>query len=107
MALERRKFKADPIRSIKVSLTPADFTDGGAAAGTYDFANKKLPAGAIALGVKIGAAAAWGGDTTAVVIVGTSGDDDAFCETAVSILAAAAVAGYGAPADLTAVLMTA
>lgn len=97
MATQRRKFKADPIRSVKIAVNPADFTDGGAASGTYDAANQQIPAGSIVLGCKINAPVGWTGDTTAVAIAGTSGDDDAFSETAVSVLAAAAV-GYGHPA---------
>jgi len=98
MAQQRRKLKADAIKSVVVNIKYTDFTDGGAAAGTYDASDKKLPAGSRVLGCRLTLQAPFTGDTTAVAIAGTSTDDDAFYETAENVFAALTAAKYGAPA---------
>jgi len=96
MAQQRKKLKSNPIKTLRLEAAASEFTDGGAAAGTYDSRSQKIPAGAIVLGTKISAAKAFIGDTTAVAIVGSTTDDEAFCETAGDVFTTAG--GYGAPA---------
>jgi|SRR6267378_1989154 len=97
MATQRRKFKAEAIRSIKIAIHPADMTDGGGTSGTYLANNVKLPAGCVVLGTKLNAPVAWSGDVSAVAIVGTAADDDMFYETPESVFAAVSNK-YGTPA---------
>lgn len=98
MATQRRKFKANPIRTIQIAVALADFTDGGGAAGTFDASNVQLPAGCQVLGVK-SVGGNFSGDTTASVSVGTSGTAALFNGAAKTGYAAAfPVTSYGAPA---------
>lgn len=89
---------AGALKRLDVIVTAPQFTDGGAAAGTYQFpADKQLPAGAIVLETKVETQSPFTGDTSAVAIVGIlGGDDDQFLETAVSCFTANTA--YGIPA---------
>ena len=95
---QRRKFKANPVRSIVISAALAEFTDGGGTVGTFDASNVQLPAGCQVLGVKI-LGGNFSGDTTASISVGTSGTATLFSGAAKTGFAAAfPVTAYGAPA---------
>jgi len=98
MATQRRKFKADVVRSIQIAMALANFTDGGGTVGTFDASNIQLPAGSQVLGVKI-VGGNFSGDTTASVSVGTSGTATLFSGAAkTGFEAAFPVTAYGAPA---------
>lgn len=61
------------------ALAIANFTDNaGTATGYIDFTTGQIPAGAIVLGWKAVTTTGFTGDTTAVVMVGISGDTNAF-----------------------------
>lgn len=97
MTSQRIKLKANPIKSIKIEAAVSEFTDGGAAAGTFLSTTKKLPAGCIVLGAKVSAYRGFPGDTSATTIVGTAADDDKYLETGIDLFAVNSK-GYGAPA---------
>lgn len=65
------------LRKVSARVSYSDFTDGGGASGTYDFA-KKIPAGAFVIGTKVTVEeAASGNESYYRLKVGTaSGDDD-------------------------------
>jgi len=69
-----------PVKAlVSQSLEIANFTDNaGTATGYIDFTTGVLPAGAIVLGWKAVTSVGFGGDTTAIVMVGISGDTDAY-----------------------------
>lgn len=71
MALNRRKFKANPIKTVKLSAVLADFTDSGGTTGTLDFTGMTMPLGCAIQGVKI-IGGDFSGDTTASVDVGNN-----------------------------------
>jgi hypothetical protein len=60
------------------TIAYADFTDGGAAVGTYDIATGIVPAGAFFLWAIITAATGFTGDTTAVLTIGDGTDVDRY-----------------------------
>lgn len=62
---------------LEESFDHADFTDGGAAAGTIQFTGS-LPAGAVVLGTKILVPEGFAGDTSAVVTIGDGTDVDRY-----------------------------
>ena len=69
------------------------FTDGGGTSGFKDFAGT-IPAGSIILGWRVNTTVAWTGDTSAVMIVGVSGDTDRFtADTAISSVFATGLDG--------------
>ena len=74
------------------SLAYGDFTDNGNTTGYLDFTTGQLPAGAIVLGWKAVTTTGFTGDTTAVAMVGISGDTDAYsASTTGSVLAAGTI----------------
>ena len=70
---------AGVVKSITQVCSVADFTDGTGTSGYLDF-DDALPVGALVLGWKAVtvAAGAWDDDTTAVLMVGKSGDTNFF-----------------------------
>lgn len=84
---------------ISQEIAVGGFTDGGGTSGTLALADK-LPAGAIPLGWKFVGTGAFDGDTSAVMKVGKSGDDDMFsADTSGSVFAAATIGSLPIAAD--------
>lgn len=75
--IERDKLPRIPFKFLRLVAKSTDFTDGGAAAGTYT-STKTIPAGAVVLGVRMQTTTGFTGDTTAAVLVGKSGATDDF-----------------------------
>lgn len=69
------------VQAITKAVTVATMTDNTDTTGFIDFTTSSLPAGAIVMGWKFVASAAFTGDTSAVVKVGVSGDLDRFSAT--------------------------
>lgn len=86
------------MKSYQQVITRAQFTDGGAAAGTKDL-NVTIPAGAVFLRSLITDITGFIGDTSAVVIIGvTGGDTDRYNTGTPSVFTtAAAGCDLGAP----------
>lgn len=110
--IERDKLIRIPFKTLKIVAKASDFTDGGAAAGTYT-STKTIPAGAIVLGVRMQSTAGFSGDTSAALLVGKGGATDDFGGASQSGFHAAQTV-YGKPqtiaeqqnAAATAVLLT-
>lgn len=66
------------IKVIKESFTLSDFTDGGGAAGTVEFASNTLPIGAVVVRTLIEDVTGFIGDTSAVITVGDGTDVDRY-----------------------------
>lgn len=75
---------------LTARISVADFTDGGSTAGTLDLTNT-LPAGAFVLGSTVNDVVGWAGDTSAVLIIGTSGTTNQFCTSTFNVFATAAI----------------
>lgn len=75
------------IRKVGQWVDFGDFTDGGGADGTFTL-NKEVPAGSFVIGSKVTVTEAFVGDTTCVLNIGTSGDDDLFSQATHNIFAA-------------------
>ena len=75
---------------LSETVTVAQFTDGGATAGTYQMAGS-LPAGAIVLRTKVGPVVGFAGDTTAALKVGDGSTTDRYNTSTASVFATAAV----------------
>lgn len=71
-------------------LNVNDMTDGGAAAGTLDIV-PTLPAGAFVNGSAVSDVVGFAADTSAVLIIGTSGDTDQFNTGTFNVFATAAI----------------
>lgn len=97
MATERFKLPRIPIKKLVLNINAADFTDGGAAAGTYT-STKKLPRGAKVLETKIQTTVGFTGDTSAAIIVGNATGSDDYAATATGY--EAAKLAYTQPASL-------
>lgn len=67
-----------------------DMTDGGSTAGTLDL-TPQLPAGSFVLGSTVNDVVGFAGDTTAVLIIGTSGTTNQFCTSTFNVFATAAI----------------
>ena len=76
------------LRKVGQWVEVANFTDGGGAAGTLNL-SKQVPAGSFVIGSKVKVTEGFSGDTTAVLDVGHSGDDDAFSLTTHNVLSVA------------------
>lgn len=76
------------IRKIDQIVLYSDFTDGGSTAGTLTMKNQ-IPAGSFVIGSKVKVVTGFTGDTTCVMDVGNSGDDDAYSFTTHNIYTAA------------------
>lgn len=75
---------------LSETVTVAQFTDGGATAGTYQMAGS-LPAGAIVLISKLGPVVGFAGDTTAALTIGDGSDVDRYNTGTPSVFTTAAV----------------
>lgn len=62
---------------LEEAFDHADFTDGGGAAGTIQFAGT-VPAGAVLLGSKVLVTEGFAGDTSAVLTIGDGSDVDRY-----------------------------
>jgi hypothetical protein len=80
---------ATPIGVLQETVSYSDFTDGGAAVGTYTFTDA-LPAGARVLGCEYKAITGFTGDTSAVLTVGDGSTVDRYNTATPSIFATAA-----------------
>lgn len=67
----------------------ASFTDGGAAAGTYQMAGS-LPAGAVVIGTKVLVPAGFAGDTSAAMTIGDGSDVDRYNTSTIDVFSTAA-----------------
>lgn len=91
-----RRFLYHPIKRLDLFARVADFTDGGAAVGTYTPTNRTLPAGSKVLAVKLKTSGAFLGDVSATATVGKAGATDDYFGAAASVFAAGD--DYGLPA---------
>lgn len=74
---------------LKEVITYDQFTDGGAAVGTYQMAGT-IPAGAVLLGSKVLVDAGFAGDTSCTLTIGDGSDADRYMTGTPSIFATAA-----------------
>lgn len=81
---------------ITETVTVSQFTDGGAAAGTYNLA-EKIPAGAWAFQTLLENVTGFTGDTSAVMIVGDGTDTDRYNTGAPSVFTTATAIDLGVP----------
>jgi len=77
------------IGMLEETVTYDQFTDGGAAVGTYQMTGS-IPAGAVLLGTKVTVEAGFAGDTSAVLIIGDGSDTDRYMTGTPSVFATAA-----------------
>jgi predicted RecA/RadA family phage recombinase len=80
------------------AITIATMTDNTNTTGYIDFATGAIPAFSFFVGWKIVTTTGFTGDTTAVAIIGISGDTDAYSETTTGSVLAAGTIGCGTPA---------
>lgn len=78
------------IVKIEETVSYSDFTDGGAAAGTYDLTVSTIPAGATVVACAVTAVTGFTGDTSAVLTVGDGSDVDRYNTGTPSVFATAA-----------------
>jgi hypothetical protein len=91
---------ASVIESLTETVTVAQFTDGGATAGTYIMAGS-IPAGATVLGTKVVVPAGFAGDTTATLQIGDGSTVARFNTSTVNVFATAAAGiDSGVPSGL-------
>jgi hypothetical protein len=77
-SMRRQCFKGNPgICTVSQKITPAACTDGTSTSGYQDFTDS-IPACSIVLGWKAVTRMPWTGDTTAVLMVGVSGDTNLY-----------------------------
>jgi len=90
-AIAHTKLGLPAVRTLSESVAFGSFTDGGGTSGYIDLGSN-IPAQCIVLGWKANVTTGFTGDTTAVVMVGKSGDTDCFsADTAQSALGVAKV----------------
>jgi len=77
------------MNKITATVGYAAFTDGGAAAGTYDLTDK-IPAGALYIGTAIKHVTGFAGDTSAALTIGDGTDVDRYNTSTVNVFATAA-----------------
>lgn len=83
------------LRKVSARVSYSDFTDGGGASGTYDFA-KSLPAGAFVIGTKVTVEEAFDGDTTATLAVGNTSDTNKYTDNTTVDVSSVGVVGDSA-----------
>ena len=76
------------IRKVCQRVLYSDFTDGASTAGTLNL-TKTIPAGSFVIGSKVNVVTGFTGDTTCVLDIGNSSDDDAYSFTTHNIYTAA------------------
>lgn len=75
---------------IQETVAYSDFTDGGAASGTYAITKGTIPAGATVLAAAVTAITGFTGDTSAVITIGDGTDVDRYNTGTPSVFATAA-----------------
>ena len=81
---------------VEERVTLSQFTDGGAAAGTYTM-KVQIPVGAEVVKTMVTDVTAFAGDTSAVLVVGDGTDVDSYNTGTPSVFASAAIVAMGAP----------
>lgn len=81
---------------IEERVTRAQFTDGGAAVGTYSM-KAQIPVGAEVIRTLVTDVTAFAGDTSAVLVVGDGTDADRYNTGTPSVFASAAMVAMGIP----------
>lgn len=90
-----------PIVKITATVAYDDFTDGGAAVGTFDL-TPTIPAGATFLNSAVTAITGFAGDTSAVLTIGDGSDVDRYNTGTIDVFSTAATgAAAGAPSGTT------
>lgn len=79
-----------PVVKLTETVAYDDFTDGGAAVGTFDLTVGTIPIGATVIAVAITAVTGFTGDTSAVITIGDGTDADRYNTGTPSIFATAA-----------------
>lgn len=88
------------LKRISVTVGYAEFTDGGAAVGTYSL-SEFIPVGALYLGTAVTAVTGFAGDTSAAMTIGDGTDVDRYNTSTVNVFAtAAAGVAAGAPSGV-------
>ncbi len=95
MPMLNTKFE-QPIGYIEEFVTRSQFTDGGAAAGTYQL-KSALPVGAYVLNTVLGELVGFTGDTSAVITVGDGSDVDRYNTGTPSVYTTANQLAMGVP----------
>lgn len=88
-AITTAKLDVPKVSVLTESVAYDDFTDGGAAVGTFALAGE-IPAGAILLGSKVLVGTGFTGDTSATLIIGDGTDTDRYMTGTPSIFTTAA-----------------
>lgn len=78
------------VAKITETVAYDDFTDGGAAVGTYDLTAGTIPAGATFLYAAVTAVTGFAGDTSAVMTIGDGTDVDRYNTSTINVFATAA-----------------
>lgn len=81
---------------IEERVTRAQFTDGGAAVGTYSM-KAQIPVGAEVIRTLVTDVTAFAGDTSAVLVVGDGTDVDRYNTGTPSVFTSAAMVAMGIP----------
>lgn len=79
-----------PVVKLTETVAFDDFTDGGAAVGTYDLTVGTIPAGALYLGTAVTAVTGFAGDTSAALTIGDGTDVDRYNTSTINVFATAA-----------------
>lgn len=95
MALYNQKHDL-PVGYIEERVKLSQFTDGGAAAGTYQL-QSAIPVGAHVLATVVQDVVAFAGNTSAVLVVGDGSDADRYNTGTPSVFAAANAVDMGVP----------
>lgn len=90
------------LRRITQTVLFSQFTDGGAAVGTFDITAGTIPAGATFLASAVTAVTGFAGDTSAVMTIGDGTDVDRYNTSTINVFATAANGvAAGAPSGVT------
>jgi len=95
-AVTQDKIALPKMMSYRQSVSVADFTDGGAAAGTLDL-SITIPEGAVYAYTLINNVTGFAGDTSAVITVGDGTDVDRYNTGTPNVFATANALSAGAP----------
>jgi len=79
-----------PLVKLEETVAFDDFTDGGAAVGTFDLTVGTIPAGATVLAAAITAVTGFAGDTSATMTIGDGTDADRYNTGTPNVFATAA-----------------
>jgi len=81
---------AGNIRRINQTVLFSQFTDGGAAVGTFTLTDGTIPAGATVLASAVTAITGFAGDTSAVMTIGDGSDVDRYNTSTINVFTTAA-----------------